>query len=214
MNGCEFFNRLDDMMVRTFPGGIRSALRRSACLLMLLLPIHGGAVEIPEDSFYRNFVDLNLVDQSGKPFDVHALSGEVTLFNFIFTGCGTVCPSQTKHLSQVFETLPEDTRKHVRFVSVSVDPLSDTPDQLQMFANKMQASYEHWHFVSGDIFKTRALIENLGLEDMADDDPNYRLNHRTNLWLVNRSGHLMMRYDGVNIDKPRLVKEIGLLVNL
>lgn len=167
-----------------------------------------------KDSFYYPFASLSLTDQYGKPFDIATLQGEVTLFNFIFTHCAWICPKQTGDMLRIYRALPREVLAKVRFVSVSVDPQRDTPQQLHEFASRLGANYQRWHFVRGEPQQTAGLIKALSLLQASEQSNAEQINHQTHLWLVGRAGRLMMRYDGLNVDDKRIAAEIGQLSEL
>lgn len=157
-------------------------------------------------SFLSNFDALSLQDQTGKPFSTQQLSNRVVLFSFIFTGCDSTCPIQTRVLSQVLQDLPPPVRQQVRFVSVSIDPGNDTPEKMHTFARQMQADLEGWLFLTGDVLQLQDLARRLHLLDEAS--PNTPSIHRTSLWLVDKQGRMLQRYRGNPPDRDRLTREL------
>jgi protein SCO1/2 len=71
--------------------------------------------------------------------------GAVAL-NFVFTSCSAICPIQ----SQTFAELQARAAPglHLRLMSISLDPLSDTPAVLREYARKFGAGRE-WRFYTG-----------------------------------------------------------------
>jgi cytochrome oxidase Cu insertion factor (SCO1/SenC/PrrC family) len=197
----------------------RLLLSISQVLSMLILPTLALA-HPPSDpsSFYSNFNEIALIDQDDHAFQVAKLAGKVTLYNFIFTHCSNVCPIQTKQLSDIQKSLSADTRKHVLFVSVSLDPLNDTPAVLKAFAQKNGVDFNGWSFVTGKPQDIQKLSEKLGLYDKRKEAEQKDIKrpdgHMTHLWLVNSDGQLMQRYIGNNIDAKRLTNEISTLVTM
>lgn len=186
-------------------------------LAMLILPILSLAqTPVDPSSFYSNFNEIMLVDQDNHSFQITKLAGTVTLYNFIFTHCSNVCPIQTKQLSEIQKSLSADTRKHVQFVSISLDPLNDTPAVLKAFAQKHGVDFNGWSFVTGKPQDIQKLSDKLGLYDKRKEAEQKDIKrpdgHMTHLWLVNSDGQLMQRYIGNNIDGKRLASEISTLV--
>jgi protein SCO1/2 len=159
-------------------------------------------------SFLSNFDGMALVDQYGHPFVPAGLVNRVVLFNFIYTGCGSVCPVQTRLLAQVFQDLPADVRDDVRFVSVSIDPANDTPEKLKQFSQSMHADRDGWSFLTGEAGQIAALAERLRLFDQPATGQAKPQLHRSTLWLVDRQGRMLQRYRGDPPDKERLIREI------
>jgi cytochrome oxidase Cu insertion factor (SCO1/SenC/PrrC family) len=164
-------------------------------------------------SFYGNFRGMKLIDQDGRKFDPAALLGRTVLVNFVFTGCSTVCPVQTNALAQVQRQLPPAVRAQVRLLSVSLDPISDTPQALKAYALRMGVDLSGWSFVTGrpnDIERVSDALRLFrpGPDVRRPDD------HATGLWLIDRSGQVRLRYDGNPPDVQRLLREIPVLDGL
>lgn len=70
------------------------------------------------------------------------------LLNFVFTTCSTVCPIASRTLSEVPPRLRRG--EHVRMMSISLDPLNDTPEALRAYAAKFGAGPE-WRFYTGSV---------------------------------------------------------------
>jgi protein SCO1/2 len=164
-------------------------------------------------SFFDNLQDLQLLDQDGRAFRPAALGGKVVLLNFVFTGCATSCPTQTRELAALQQSLPASLRRDVRFVSISVDPLGDTPDILRAYGRSAGADFSSWTFATGRPQDIERLGRRLRLfRDAAA--PGRPEDHSTQLWLVDGSGRLMQRYAGTSADMARLAGEIGQLRDL
>jgi protein SCO1 len=165
--------------------------------------------QIPPDSFLNNLAGMDLQDQHGRPFRAGGLVDRVVLFNFIFTNCGSVCPLQTRILAETLQDLPENVRDRVRFVSLSIDPVNDTPEKLLRFSKAMNADVEGWSFLTGNPAQIEQLAERLRLFDPSEAEANKPQLHRTSLWLVDRQGRMLQRYRGDPPDKARLARELA-----
>ncbi len=167
---------------------------------------------ISPSSFLSHFSGIDLIDQSGQVFRASSLENNVVLFSFIFTDCTSVCPLQTRVLSNVLRDLPDDVRARVRFVSVSIDPATDTPEKLRRFASQMEADVEGWSFLTGDSHQIGMLMQRLHLiDEPASGQQSQPQIHRTSLWLVDRQGRMLQRYRGDPPDQDRLIRELSQL---
>jgi protein SCO1/2 len=164
-------------------------------------------------SFYSNFRGMQLQDQDGRRFDPAVLLGRTVLVNFVFTGCSTVCPVQTSALAQVQRTLPLNVRSRVRLLSVSLDPLGDTPQRLKAFALSMGVDLSGWSFVTGRPNDIERVSDALRLFRPSPDVRKPE-DHATGLWMIDRSGQVRLRYDGNPPDVKRLLREIPVLDEL
>jgi protein SCO1/2 len=79
--------------------------------------------------------------------DELAFDGPVAL-NFVFTTCSTVCPIASRTFAEL-QARPRGG-KPLRLLSISLDPLNDTPAVLRAYAAKFGAGPE-WRFYTGTV---------------------------------------------------------------
>jgi len=177
---------------------------------IMLSSINIAVAEINNASFFKNFENSQLVDQNNQPFNIEKHQGKLVLFNFIYTQCSTVCPIQSKQLTQVRKSLPPDLSKNVVFISVTLDPLSDKPKKLKAFAKKMQLDEKNWYFLTGNQDSIVNIVNRLELFGDLNKAKSAKKpdDHKTALWLVDKRGMLMMQYSGVPVDVERLTLEL------
>jgi protein SCO1/2 len=101
---------------------------------------------------------FSLIDERGQPFTEAALEGHVSVVNFVFTRCDTICPVNTMKLERVQEKT-FDVGDRIKLVSFSVDPRYDTPARLTEYAKRYRADGGRWRFVTGDEVAMHALVE-------------------------------------------------------
>lgn len=166
--------------------------------------------KLDPSSFYTNIETVPFTNQNNQALSFKDLQGKTVLFNFIFTQCSSVCPVQTKSLKEVQKSIDPKERENIVFVSVSLDPLGDTPAKLKKFTERMQVDTKNWHFVTSTPDGISRISARLALFKMLDKTrASTDLNdHATVLWLVDKKGQLMMRYNGAPVDVPRLIKEL------
>ncbi|MEN3329456.1 MAG: hypothetical protein V7638_4263 [Acidobacteriota bacterium] len=107
--------------------------------------------------------NVHILDQNGKQLNFYndLIKGKTVAINFIFTTCTTVCPPLTATFRKVQQTASE-RGLDVKLVSVSVDPVVDTPERLRSFAEKFNAG-QGWTFVTGEKGEIDALLQSLGV---------------------------------------------------
>lgn len=106
--------------------------------------------------------NTRILDQNGKQLNFYddLIKGKTVAINFIFTTCTTVCPPLTATFRKVQQTAAE-RGLDVKLVSVSVDPVVDTPERLRAFAEKFKVDQD-WTFVTGDKREMDLLLKSLG----------------------------------------------------
>lgn len=128
--------------------------RRAAVALALVLLVVGCAERQapPELPRLGRIPAFSLVRESEAPFTEKQLQGKVTVANFIFTSCPTICPvivERTRALQPKLRALGGAERA-VQIVSFTVDPETDTPTELRIYAEEHGADPSLWAFVTGD----------------------------------------------------------------
>jgi len=118
---------------------------------------------LDENEQLRYFTDTKLLDQDGREvrFYTDAMKGKIVLFSFIYTNCTDICPILMHNLSDVSEALGNRFGKEVFFVSISVDPEDDTPEELKRYAARYQAR-PGWTFLTGAKTEVDAVIRKFG----------------------------------------------------
>lgn len=98
----------------------------------------------------KYFPNQILLTQDNQPVHFYddILKGKVVLINFVFTNCQGVCSPMTANLARVQGYLAERLGREVVMVSISVDPLTDTPERLKTFAEKFKVK-PGWYFLTG-----------------------------------------------------------------
>ena len=135
-----------------------------------LIPITAGAairfLSGPQDASPwrdRYFPNVSVVNQDGKRFNFYddLVKGKVVVFNFMFTGCSTLCPLTTSRLAEVKERLGDAVGRDIFMYSMSLDPEHDDPAALKKFAAGFHVG-KGWEFLTGKAEDLKAIRERLG----------------------------------------------------
>lgn len=133
-----------------------------------------GVTTDAEESVRLRIPDARVLDQNGHPLNFYTdlVKGKTVAINFIFTTCTTICPPMTATFRRVQQQLGERVGRDVRLISVSVDPVTDTPERLAAFAAKFKAD-AGWSFVTGEKPEIDKLLAALGASvgDKNDHSP-------------------------------------------
>lgn len=145
--------------------------RRAAALSTLMLVVGLGVpswtarAEAPARDDERPPVvpDLPVLDQDGRALHFHRdlVKDRVVVVNFIFTTCGTICPALGAIFGKLQDELGEQLGRDVHLISVSIDPLTDTPERLKAWAAKFGAR-PGWTLVTGAKADLEQLARTLG----------------------------------------------------
>src|SRR5215213_4898923 len=107
--------------------------------------------------------DVEVLDQEGNVLHFYSdlIKGKTVAINFIFTNCTTICPPLAATFARVQKEMGDKVGKDVHFISISVDPLTDTPERLKAWGAKFKAG-AGWTFVTGDKQEMDKLLNALG----------------------------------------------------
>ena len=110
------------------------------------------------------FTNLEVIDQDGRKLKFYddVLKDKVVAINFIFTNCQGACPMMTRNLTVVRDLLGPDVGEKIHFVSISIDPVRDTPAAMKEFAETQNADQSAWRFVTGDPENLAYIVKKLG----------------------------------------------------
>jgi protein SCO1/2 len=111
---------------------------------------HGAAPAAAAGAAKVVLSDKPLVDQTGQLVRVaHDVIGErIAIVNFIYTTCTTVCPVSSATFAQLQERLGAALGKEVVLVSITLDPVRDTPQRLREYSARHGAR-EGWTWLTG-----------------------------------------------------------------
>jgi protein SCO1/2 len=98
---------------------------------------------------------FSLTSHRGAPFGLAELRGKVSVVNFVFTSCRDVCPMLSAHMQEIAGHYAGND--DVQFVSISVDPQTDTPAVLAAYAARFGGD-ARWHFLTGDAGAVRTVV--------------------------------------------------------
>jgi cytochrome oxidase Cu insertion factor (SCO1/SenC/PrrC family) len=112
--------------------------------------------------------DVELLDQDGREvhFYTDLVKGKTVAINFIFTTCTTICPPMGATFARVQKDLEN---RDIQFISISVDPVTDTPERLKAWRAKFKAG-PAWTLVTGDKQKIDELLEALAASTVRRED--------------------------------------------
>lgn len=109
-------------------------------------------VHPPEDSGWLSRFELT--ERSGETITSEDLLGQPYVVSFFFSTCPSICIQQNQKLKQLQD---EFEGEGVRFVAISVDPETDTPERLREYAARFGADKDQWLFMTGDLTYIRRI---------------------------------------------------------
>jgi protein SCO1/2 len=161
------------------------------------------------DTFWHHVPDFTLTNQLGQTVSLKDLgtvnsndsSRRIVVADFFFTHCPTICPSMTKNMKRLQNTVKKAvdtdgrTTQLVQFLSFSIDPERDSVAALKKWADRFQIDPSNWWLLTGD----KQTIYDLSLKhmDLAVQDPGIDSSfpHTDIFVLIDKNGVVRVRRD-------------------
>jgi protein SCO1/2 len=147
--------------------------------------------------------EFEFIKQDGSPFGLKNMKGKISIVDFIFTSCQTICPPMSGNMQTLYNQF--EGADQVQFVSITVDPERDSLSVLQEYARDFGVNDDRWVFLWQPIEKVVWLSER-GFMISARDLP---MGHSSRFVLVDPEGLIRGYYDGVDDESmKKLVEDI------
>ncbi len=164
-----------------------------------------GATALREDTHDRGtgayrevgekMPDFTLYDQSGRIVQSARFRGKQIMLNFIFTRCPdpNMCPLSTVKMMTTQKLAREAGVANVEFVSITLDPVYDTPGVLKEYADVRGIDTSNFSFMTGPEGAIRDLLTQFGV--VAEFKGDF-VRHTLATLLIDADGKIIWRADG------------------
>jgi protein SCO1 len=128
-------------------------------------PSRGEPIDKTESSISGiRLVDATLVDKNGQgvAFPRDVVGDRIVVVNFIFTSCQTLCPLASATFKLAQDRLGAHMKDDVRLITLTLDPLTDTPQRLREFADQFEPG-SSWLWLTGKAMDVQAVLRGLGV---------------------------------------------------
>jgi protein SCO1/2 len=159
------------------------------------------------DTIWQRIPDFTMTNQMGKKvsFSDFSLSdsGKITVVNFFFTHCPTICPGMTREMKRLQNIVQkgvkvgDNSADYVQFLSFSIDPERDSVEALKKWADRFQVDPGNWWLLTGDkkaIYDLSLKYMNLTVQDPKIDSS---FPHTDIFVLIDKHGVIRARRDGL-----------------
>ena len=145
----------------------------------------------------ENLPDFALYDQSGAVVQSARFRGKQIMLNFIFTRCpvATMCPAATQKMMVTQQAAREAGVSNLELVSITLDPVYDTPGVLKEYADARGIDTGNFSFLTGPESAIKDLLAQFGV---LTEFKGPILNHTLATILINEQGRIIHRFDGSN----------------
>lgn len=159
---------------------------------------------------------FELADAEGNIVRLSDFSDKIVVLNFIFASCTDVCPLHSTLIAEIQEKVNITPMKDmVQFVTVTTDPLKDTPEVLRTYGEPRGLDPANWMFLTRAPGQpedaTRKLAETYNLRFQPLDDGQQLHGVVTNV--IDRGGRFAAKFHGLRFDPLNLVLYLNALSN-
>jgi protein SCO1/2 len=182
-------------------------------LLVLMLGLVACQPQ-PQLDVFGSLPDFTLTEQSGASFASSSLAGKVALLQFVYTHCTDVCPLLSSTFGEAQRKLADQNLlgSKVMLVSLSVDPLHDTPAALAEYGQRFRADPHSWKLLTGDWDQVYDVVTGLKVATRmprpALESPppgGTELTHSARIVLIDGQGQVRAYLDGLDATADDLV---------
>jgi protein SCO1 len=139
--------------------------------------------------------NFKLTDQKGKSIALSDLRGKVVAVNFIYTSCPL--PNFCLRIANNFGVLQKRFKarlgRDLVLLTVTFDPVHDTPEVLSKYASRWSADPTTWHFLTGEVSDVQRVCRLFGVAFFPDEGLMY---HSLHTAIIDRQGTLVANLEG------------------
>jgi protein SCO1/2 len=167
----------------------------TASRLKLLNQIAGGAPPHKALVIGESVPDFRLTDQKRRPVMLSRLQGKVVAINFIYTSCAlpNFCLRIANNFGVLQKRFKAQLGRDLVLLTVTFDPVHDTPDVLAEYARQFSADPATWHFVTGAAADVQRVCHAFGVDFFPDEG---LMNHSLHTAIIDRNGKLVANIEG------------------
>ncbi len=149
--------------------------------------------------------DFTLTDQTGASVRLSQFRGQPVAVTFVYTRCpvATACPLTVARFSKIQAGLAKE--KFGELLTVTVDPVNDTPAVLKSYAASIGADPARWRFLTGDPKAVARVAETFGVLYYPDKG---QIVHSQAVAIVDADGRLATIYYGEDWEPETVLQDL------
>lgn len=145
-------------------------------------------------------------NQDGKSLEMKDMKGKVLVMVMIYTSCKSACPRLVADMRNIESRIPENIKKNVKLVLVSIDPTVDTPQRLKAFSIENKMDGDQWVFLRSTEENTREFAAVLAVNYKKISPMDF--SHSNIISVFNAEGELAYQQEGLGVSSDETIKKI------
>ena len=161
--------------------------------------------------------DFELRDSEGNTVRLSDFGDKVVILHFIYANCPDICPLHSQKIGAIQASINDGPMKDlVQFISITTDPVNDTPDLLRDYADRHGLDTSNWVILtkqphqSDDV--TRLLAREYGMEFTMTADSDMMM-HGAVTHVVDIGGRFAAKFHGMDFKNVNLILYVSELIN-
>jgi protein SCO1/2 len=154
--------------------------------------------------------DVPFVDQDGRPLHFASFNHATVLLTFIYTSCPMpdFCPLMDRNFVAIQDAAKTDPAlTKLKLVSISFDPITDTPPVLKKHAQQLGADPARWTFLTGDRDEIDRFASRFGISVTREMNDPLNITHNLRTAIVT-NGVLVKTYTGNEWTPQEVLKDL------
>ena len=160
--------------------------------------------ELPELSIYN--LPTTWTTQNNEDIRLEDLRGNVLVMVMIYTSCKAACPRLVADMRNIEKQVPKEALGKTKFIMVSIDPETDTPQRLKDFAIENEMDQDHWMFLRGTPEDTREFATVLAVSYKKISPIDF--SHSNIISVFDEDGVLVHQQEGLGVDNAETIEAI------
>ena len=164
-----------------------------------------------KDTLYHTIQPFTFVNQYHDTITENTIANKIYVADFFFATCQSICPKMSSQMSIVQSAFKDDN--DVLLLSHTVNPMHDTVEVLNAYAQSYGAIKNKWHFLTG----AKKQIYDIAYKDylvnaLEDDGSEEGFLHSELFILIDKQKRIRGIYDGTDsVAVSKLIADIKLL---
>jgi protein SCO1/2 len=139
--------------------------------------------------------DFKLINQKRRPVALRDLRGKVVVVNFIYTSCAlpNFCLRVANNFGVLQKRFQAQLGRDLILLTITFDPVHDTPEVLAKYASQWNANPANWHFLTGPARDVQRVCHLFGVDSFVDEG---LMIHSLHTAIIDRQGKLVANLEG------------------
>lgn len=156
-------------------------------------------------------------NQDGEWITDKEMNGNISVVEYFFTTCKSICPIMNRQMQRVNKAFSQE--KDIKLFSFTVDPETDSVEQMKRYAQSHDAIAGKWHFLTGEksalynlARKSFFVLKPAEAQNLGDAGSDFI--HTNNFVLIDKQLRIRGYYDGTSAKEVnQLISDIKRLQN-